>query len=83
MASNPQAQSSSAKVDSVTVQSPIKAKVVYDILVSGTPVLNGQTGEAVLEDGTLEGQLASFCALLTLEAGGSTSKLPAACKSAS
>ncbi|HEX6453201.1 MAG TPA: hypothetical protein VF060_27540 [Trebonia sp.] len=43
MATDPQAQSSSAKVDSITV----------------------------------------FCALLALETGGSTSKLPAACESAS
>ena len=83
MATNPQAQTSSAKVDSVTVQSSTKAKVVYDILVSGTPILNGQTGEAVLEGGTWKVSVASFCGLLALEDGGGASKLPAACKSAS
>ena len=83
MATNPQAQTSSAKVDAVAVQSSTRAQVTYDILVSGTPMVNGQTGEAVLEGGTWKVSVASFCGLLALEAGGSTGKLPAACKSAS
>lgn len=82
MSSNPQAKTSTAKVTSVAVESATKAQVVYDILVSGTPALTGQKGVAVKSNGTWQVSVASFCALLALQNGGSTSKLPAACKSA-
>ena len=74
------AQTASASVQSVTVTSPTQAKVKYSILVSGTPVLQGQTGTAVYENGTWKVGLGSFCALLTLQNGG---KAPASCSSAS
>lgn len=75
------AKESSAKVVSVTVLSTTQAKVVYDILLGGTPALTNQPGTAVYQDGTWKVSLASFCALLTLQSAGSTSSLPAACKS--
>ena len=72
-----------AKVTNVVVSSPAQAKVTYNILVSGTPELKNQSGVAVLQNGTWKVGVASFCGLLTLENGGKTSGLPAACKSAS
>jgi hypothetical protein len=81
-ASNPQGSAASAKVTKVTLVSSSQAQVTYDILLSGTPVLSNQKGEAVYQDGTWKVGDPSFCGLLTLEAGGKTSSLPAACKSA-
>jgi len=76
------ASQASAKVTKVTVTSPTQATVTYDILISGTPQLKNQTGTAVLENGTWKVGVSSFCGLLTLENGGKTSGLPAACASA-
>ena len=76
------AASATAKVTKVTVVSPSQAKVTYSILIGGQSALSGQSGVAVLQGGTWKVGLASFCGLLTLENGGKTSGLPAACKSA-
>ncbi len=73
------ASQASAKVIKVTVNSPSQATVKYDILLSGTPALSNQTGTAVYQDGTWKVGVTSFCGLLTLENGGKTSGLPAAC----
>lgn len=75
------AKEASVKVTKVTVVSPSKADVTYTILLSGSPVLPNQKGEAVKENGTWKVGVASFCGLLKLENGG-TSGLPSACKSA-
>lgn len=72
--------STSAPVTSVTLTSPTKATVKYNIVQSGTTVLPNQTGVAVYEDGTWKVGAASFCALLTLEGGGTA---PSVCSSAS
>ncbi len=74
------AQTASASVQSVTVTSPAQATVKYSILVSGAPVLQGQTGTAVYENGIWKVGTGSFCALLALPNGG---KAPAGCSSAS
>jgi len=63
---NPQAQTTAAKVDAVTV-SGSTAKVTWDLLLSGTPVLTSQPGQAVLEGGTWKVSDASFCGLLKLQ----------------
>ncbi len=76
------AAQATAKVTKVTMVSPTKAKVSYTILISGSPALSGQTGVAVLQNGTWKVGLASFCGLLTLENGGKTSGLPAVCQNA-
>ncbi len=76
------ASSATAKVTKVTLVSATQAKVTYSILVSGQPALPNQSGVAVDQGGTWKVGLASFCGLLTLENGGKTSSLPAACKSA-
>jgi len=75
------AAEATAQVTKVTMITSSEAQVTYDILVSGTPELKNQNGTAVLQDGTWKVGVASFCGLLTLENGGSTSSLPAACKS--
>ena len=72
-ATNPQAKLTSAKVTAVTV-SGSTAAVTWDLLLSGTPVLNGQKGTAVLEGGTWKVSKASFCGLLKLQP-----PVPAAC----
>jgi hypothetical protein len=74
------ASQASAKVVKVTVSSPTQATVKYDILLNGTPALSNQTGTAVYQDGTWKVGVTSFCGLLTLENGGKTSGLPAACQ---
>ena len=76
------ASSATSKVSKVTLVSPTQAKVIYSILVGGTPALSNQTGVAVYQDGVWKVGDASFCGLLTVENGGKTSNLPAACRSA-
>lgn len=76
------ASEATAQVTKVTVITSSEAQVTYSILISGTPELKNQNGTAVYEDGTWKVGVISFCGLLTLENGGSTSSLPAACKSA-
>jgi hypothetical protein len=76
------ASEATAQVTKVTVISSSQAQVTYSILVSGTPELKNQAGTAVYQDGTWKVGVISFCGLLILENGGSSSSLPAACKSA-
>jgi hypothetical protein len=68
-----------ATVTSVTVTSPTSATVKYNLTASGSTLLSGQTGTAVLDNGTWKVGDASLCGLLKLVPGGST---PAACSSA-
>lgn len=77
MATSSTAQTTSATVSNVVVESSTEAKVSYDILVSGSPMLTNQTGTAVYSGGKWLVSVQSFCALLALQ-GGST---PSACKS--
>jgi hypothetical protein len=74
------ASEATAQVTKVTVITSSEAQVTYSILVSGTPELKNQNGTAVYQDGTWKVGVTSFCGLLTLENGGSSSSLPAACK---
>ncbi len=76
------ASSATSKVSKVTLVSATQAKVIYAILVGGTPMLSNQTGVAVYQNGTWKVGDASFCGLLAVENGGKTSSLPAACRSA-
>ena len=78
-ASSPLASSATSSVSSVTVESPAQAKVVYSILVGGSPALKNQPGVAVFQSGIWKVGDQSFCALLTLENNG---KAPSACASA-
>jgi hypothetical protein len=78
-ASSPLASSATSSVSSVTVESPAQAKVVYSILVGGTPELKNQSGVAVYQSGTWKVGDQSFCTLLTMENNG---KAPSVCASA-
>ena len=78
-AGSPLASSATSSVSSVTVESPAQAKVVYSILVGGSPALKNQPGVAVYQSGIWKVGDQSFCALLTLENSG---KAPTACASA-
>ena len=78
----PVATAATAKVSKVVVESPGRARVTYTILASGQPVLSNQAGVAVYSGGRWKVGKASYCQLLVLENGGSTSSLPAACPGA-
>jgi hypothetical protein len=68
-AKSPLAKQSGAKVSSVTLLGPAKAKVVYAILLAGKPVLSHRQGTAVKVDGQWKVGTASFCQLLALQGG--------------
>ena len=53
-----------SKVDSVTLTSPTKAKVKYDLSAAGTTVASGATGTAVLQGGAWKVGDDVFCGLL-------------------
>jgi hypothetical protein len=78
-AGSPLASSATSSVSSVIIESPAQAKVVYSILVGGSPALKNQPGVAVFQGGAWKVGDQSFCALLTLENNG---KAPSACASA-
>ncbi|MGE5131883.1 MAG: hypothetical protein ACM32E_03120 [Gemmatimonadota bacterium] len=78
----PVAAAATARVSRVVVQAPGRARVTCTILASGQPVLSNQAGVAVYSGGTWKVGQASFCRLLVLEYGGSTSSLPAVCRGA-
>lgn len=69
-ASNPQGATAGATVQKVTLTSATGAAVDYTITISGTPMLAGQKGTAILQDGTWKVSIASFCGLMQLEAAG-------------
>lgn len=81
-----QANSALAKSAGATVKNVVisgaQATVTYDVTLGGQPALTGQQGQAVLDGGTWKVSDASFCQLLALENGGSTSGLPPACGAA-
>lgn len=72
---SPTAQSTTASVANVSLNSDNKtATVTYTISQSGTPVLQNQTGQAILENGVWKVSDASFCQLLQL-----SGNVPPAC----
>jgi hypothetical protein len=75
------AKSAGASVKDVAINGS-QATVTYDVTLGGQAVLTGQQGQAVLEGGAWKVSDASFCQLLALENGGSTSGLPPACGAA-
>ena len=82
-AASPLASAVTAKVDSVTVNSPTKATVKYDLSAAGVTVASGATGSAVLENGTWKVGDDVFCGLLKQGAALLKITVPAACNSAS
>jgi hypothetical protein len=81
-AGSPLASNVSAKVTSVTLTSPTKATVKYDLVAAGQSVASNTAGTAVLENGTWKVGDASFCGLLGQAGSILNIKVPAACKSA-
>ena len=76
---SPTAQSTTASVANVSLHSDNKtATVTYTISQGGTPVLQNQTGQAVLENGVWKVSDASFCQLLQL-----SGNVPPACPGSS
>jgi hypothetical protein len=69
-----------ATVIKVTMTSPNQADVRYSILAGGQPALLSQMGVAVLVNGHWLVSAATFCGLLVKEDGGTTSPLPAICR---
>ena len=63
------AQSTQAKVTSVTITSPTTATVTYSISLGGQTALPDQKGQAVLEGGVWKVSAKSFTDLLKLEQG--------------
>jgi hypothetical protein len=75
------AKSAGASVTNVVVNGS-QATVTYDVTLGGQSALSDQHGQAILDGGTWKVSDASFCQLLALENGGSTSGLPPACGAA-
>lgn len=73
------ASSVTATVSKVTAVTATQAKVIYTILVAGAPTLRNRAGVAVKEGGVWKVGDASFCGLLVLQNGGSSTSLPSAC----
>src|SRR5262249_57237643 len=61
------ASSVTAQVSKVQVLTASQAKVIYTILVSGSPQLRNQVGVAVKEGGVWKVGDTSFCGLLALQ----------------
>jgi hypothetical protein len=79
---SPLASAVTSKVDSVTLTSPTKATVKYDLSAAGTTVASGATGTAVLQDGVWKVGDDVFCGLLKEGASLLNIKIPTACNSA-
>ncbi len=75
------ASGSTATISSVTITSPSRATVDYQVLLLGTPLLKNQVGTAVYLNGTWKVAIASFCGLTYLEYPKTSPKLPAICRS--
>ncbi|MCZ4551280.1 hypothetical protein [Gordonia rubripertincta] len=70
MTANPQAAGTSAVVKEVTLESPDKALVTWDLKVGDSPGLPDQSGEAVLVDGTWVVAGVTFCTILAVQGSG-------------
>jgi hypothetical protein len=75
------AAGSTATISSVTITSPSRATVDYEVLLLGTPLLKNQVGTAVYLNGIWKVAIASFCGLTYLEYPKTSPKLPAICRS--
>ena len=73
-ATNAQAKETAAQVTAVTVTGST-ASVTWSLLLSGMPVIKGQKGQALLNNGTWQVADSSFCGLLSMQP-----PVPAACK---
>jgi hypothetical protein len=67
----------SLAITSVTVSSPKRATVIFNVLLSGSPVVTNQTGYAINEGGQWKVAGVTFCGLLAAQG-----TAPAVCKTA-
>jgi hypothetical protein len=74
------ATGSTATISSVTITSPTRATVRYEVLLLGTPLLKNQVGTAIYLDGVWKVAVASFCGLAYLEYPKGSPQLPAVCQ---
>jgi hypothetical protein len=74
------AAGSTATVTSVTITSPGRATVDYEVLLLGTPLLKDQVGTAFYLNGIWMVGVASICGLAYLEYPKTSPKLPAICR---
>jgi hypothetical protein len=70
----------SARVTKVNVVTPTQAEVTYTVLLGGQPVLSNQLGTSLYRNGVWKVSDSTYCGLLTLQHGGNSAQLPAACK---
>jgi hypothetical protein len=77
--SNPAMRAITARVSRVALLSPARAKVTFTVFDSGRPVLPGQPGIAVYQDGIWKVSKQTYCQLLVLQGAGAAT-LPAACR---
>jgi hypothetical protein len=75
------ATGSTATVRSVTVSSPTRATVDYEVLLLGTPLLKNQVGTAIYTGGVWRVGISSFCGLARLAVSSKGPQLPAVCGS--
>ena len=75
-AASPLAQAATAQVTDVKITSDTTADVTFNLLLSGTPALIGQKGQAVLQDGVWKVSAAAFQALLALQGAGTATTTP-------
>ena len=75
------ATGSTATIGSVTLTSPSRATVHYEVLLLGTPLLKNQVGTAIYLNGIWKVAIASFCGLAYLEYPKGSPQLPAVCRS--
>jgi len=64
---SPMAKSTTATVSNVASSSTDHVDVTFTVLFNGKPALVGQSGSAVMLDGSWKVTASTFCALLTLE----------------
>lgn len=76
MAADPRASATTVTVAAVEGVDETNANVTYTLLMGGTPVMPDQGGQAVNQDGTWKVAAATFCALLSVQGGGT---LPPGC----
>jgi Flp pilus assembly protein TadD len=67
LSKNPAAATISIQIATVTVTSPNRATVVFTLLVAGSPLLAGQKGYAVRENGRWQVAGETFCGLVAAQ----------------
>ncbi|MYR06773.1 hypothetical protein GTV32_10865 [Gordonia sp. SID5947] len=67
---NPQSMQTTVAVKDVKVTDANNAEVTYDLLMQGNPVMPGQTGQAIKEDGKWKVSADTFCALMAVQGDG-------------